>query len=172
MGGVSGPNIDIKLGLLLRQAHQRAAPALNDVLLPLGLTGRHFGVMLLLDRLGTSTQRDLIAQTGSDKAGMARTVEDLDKLGYVSRTPSPVDRRVADLQLTPAGVAAFEAARRNAARAAQDLFAGFSPEELETLERLLVRFVRGPHGAPDDRGRPVDDEPRGRPGSRKPEQPT
>ena len=73
----------LRIGLLLRQAHQRAARALNDALAPLQLTGRHFGVMLLIDRDGVSTQRDLIRQTGSDKAGMVRTVEDLESLARV-----------------------------------------------------------------------------------------
>ncbi|WP_454856027.1 MarR family winged helix-turn-helix transcriptional regulator [Promicromonospora soli] len=129
------------LGLLLRQAHRRAAVALNEVLAPLGLTGRHFGVLLLIDRDGVSTQRDLIRETGSDKAGMARTVEDLEKHGYLSRTPSRADKRLAELTLTEAGRAVFTTARRQAGKTAHELFGMFSPAELETLEDLLTRFV-------------------------------
>jgi len=135
------PDVKLRLGLLLRQSHRRAAVRLNGALSSLGLTGRHFGVLMLLRRDGVSTQRDLIAQTGSDKAGMVRTVEDLEALGYLSRTPSPTDRRVAHLTLTAAGTEAFDTARRLATDAANDLFAGFSPAELATLEALLSRFV-------------------------------
>lgn len=133
--------VDLTLGLLLRQSHQRAAGSLNDALSPLGITGRHFGVMMLLSRDGVSTQRDLIRQTGSDKAGMVRTVEDLEALGYVSRTRSVHDKRVSDLTLTGNGIEAFDTAKRLAARAAEELFGSFSPAELDTLEALLTRFV-------------------------------
>lgn len=133
--------VNLGLGLLLRQSHQRAAAALNEALSSLGLTGRHFGVMMLLRRDGVSTQRDLIRETGSDKAGTTRTVEDLENLGYLHRTRSTTDRRVAYLALTEEGRRAFEAAQRLARGASQELFASFTPAELETLETLLTKFV-------------------------------
>jgi DNA-binding MarR family transcriptional regulator len=133
--------VNLRLGLLLRQAHQRAATALNDALAPLGLTGRHFGVLLLIDRDGVSTQRDLIRETGSDKAGMVRTVEDLENLGYLSRTRSPTDKRVSELVLTEAGQTAFESAKELAGTAGRNLFDPFTQAELDTFETLLARFV-------------------------------
>ncbi|MGY4098019.1 MarR family winged helix-turn-helix transcriptional regulator [Nocardia sp. R16R-3T] len=133
--------VDLQLGLLLRQSHQRAAGSLNNALSALGLTGRHFGVMLLLRRDGVSTQRDLIRQMGSDKAGMVRTVEDLETLGYLSRTQSTTDKRVAHLTLTDKGNQAFDNAERLAASATQELFGAFTPVELGTLETLLSRLM-------------------------------
>ena len=138
---VPKPAVNLKLGLLLRQSHQRAAGSLNDALAPLGLTGRHFGVMMLMHRDGVSTQRDLIRQTGSDKAGMVRTVEDLENLGYLRRTQSASDKRVSDLTLTRKGSTAFETAQRLAGGAAHELFRTFTPDELDTLEALLTKFV-------------------------------
>lgn len=138
---VTKPGVNLKLGLLLRQSHQRAAGSLNNALAPLGLTGRHFGVMMLLRRDGTSTQKDLIRQTSSDKAGMTRTVEDLENLGYLNRTQSDTDKRVADLRLTRSGIEAFETAQDLAVGAAEELFGSFTAAELETLETLLNRFV-------------------------------
>ncbi|WP_236791770.1 MarR family winged helix-turn-helix transcriptional regulator [Amycolatopsis sp. GM8] len=135
------PRPPIRLGLLLRQSHRRAASALNDALAPLGLTGKHFGVLLLIERDGVSTQRDLIAETGSDKAGMVRTVEDLEQLGYLTRTRSRTDKRVAELTLTRAGEDAFATAHQLAGKAARELFREFSADDLDTLEALLARFV-------------------------------
>jgi DNA-binding MarR family transcriptional regulator len=137
-------DVNLRLGLLLRQSHQRAAGSLNNALSPLGLTGRHFGVMMLLRRDGVSTQRDLIRQTGSDKAGMVRTVEDLEDLGDLTRTQSTTDKRVADLTLTDKGIDAFDTAQRLAAGVAGDLFGSFKSAELEILEALLTRFVIQP----------------------------
>jgi MarR family transcriptional regulator, lower aerobic nicotinate degradation pathway regulator len=135
------PRVNLKLGLLLRQSHERAARSLNRALVPLGLTGRHFGLMMLLRRDGVSTQRDLIRLTGSDKAGMARTVEDLERLGYLRRTQSANDKRVADLTLTEKGDETFDTAQRLASGAADELFGSYTAAELATLETLLTRFV-------------------------------
>lgn len=135
------PVVPIQLGLLLRQSHSRAATTVNKALAPLGLTTKHFGVLLLIDRDGVSTQRDLIAETGSDKAGMVRTVEDLERLGYLGRTRSRTDKRVTELRLTAAGEKAFATARGVAGKTVRELFGMFSPAELETLEELLSRFV-------------------------------
>jgi DNA-binding MarR family transcriptional regulator len=135
------PRANVQLGLLLRQAHRRAAASLNDALAPLNLTGKHFGVLLLIDRDGVSIQRDLIQETGSDKAGMVRTVEDLENLGYLSRERSTTDKRVSELTLTEAGHAVFEKAKRLAGIAGRELFEPFTEAELDTLEDLLARFV-------------------------------
>ena len=140
--------VNLKLGLLLRQSHQRAAGSLNSALTTLSLTGKHFGVMLLVRRDGVSTQRDLIRQTGSDKAGMVRTVEDLENLGYLRRTQSPTDKRVADLTLTTSGIDTFNTAQRLASGAAEELFESFTSTELETLEALLTKLVAHPNTAP------------------------
>lgn len=136
--------VGLRLGLLLRQAHRRAATALDESLTPLGLSGRHFGVLLLLHREGVSTQRDLIRQTGSDKAGMVRTVEHLEGLGYLTRTQSDTDRRVAELSLTESGTTAFATARRLAEAVATRLCADLTATEVETLEGLLSRFAADP----------------------------
>jgi DNA-binding MarR family transcriptional regulator len=136
--------VNLKLGLLLRQSHQRAAASLNDALSSLGLTGRHFGVMMLLRRDVVSTQRDLIRQTGSDKAGMVRTVEDLEALGYISRTQSANDKRLAEITLTDKGAQAFDTAQRFASGAAEELFGSFAQSELDMLEALLTKFITPP----------------------------
>ena len=141
------PPVRLALGLLLRRSHQRAATALNEALTPLGLTGRHFGVLLILDRDGMSTQRDLIRETHGDKAGMARTIADLDTLGYLDRSRSSTDRRVDNLALSDAGTAAFQAARGLARGAGERLFAAFSDDELDTLAGLLQKFIADDTGA-------------------------
>ncbi len=133
--------VNLRLGLLLRQAQQRATGALNAALAELSLTGRHFGVMMLLHQDGVSTQRDLIRRLGSDKAGMVRTVEELENLGLLSRTQSTSDRRVGHIRLTAKGERVFDVARSRAIGVAHDLFGQFSGAELETFEHVLTRLV-------------------------------
>jgi DNA-binding MarR family transcriptional regulator len=131
----------MQLGLLLRQSHRRAAAALDAAISPLGLAGRHFGVLLILDRDGSSTQRDLLAQIGTDKAGMARSVADLEAAGLVERETDATDRRVVHLRLTASGRERFREARGRAAQVGDDLVRGLDDEELARLVALLRRFV-------------------------------
>ena len=141
---MTGPSTTtVRLGLLLRQSHRVASRALAEALTPLGLTPRHFGVLLQLARDEVSTQRDLIALTGSDKAGMTCTVEDLEGLGYIVRTPSAADRRVAEIRLTAPGRAAFGEAVGIAGRVGDTLFGAFSDAELAVVESVLARIVSG-----------------------------
>ena len=130
----------MRLGLLLRQSHRRAAQALDAALAPLGLAGRHFGVLLIIDRDGTSTQRDLLAQTGGDKAGMARTVAELEDLALLARDVDAVDRRLVHLRLTELGETRFREARTLAAAVGDELVRDLDDAELAHLIALLQRL--------------------------------
>jgi DNA-binding MarR family transcriptional regulator len=135
------PRFDYRIGLLLRQAQRRAATAFAIALEPLGIDGRDFGVLMLLDALGVATQKQLIDRLGSDKASMVRTIDRLAAQGYLTRNPSPTNRRAQDVQLTDAGRQTHARARELAHQVAADLFVDFSGEERQQLMTLLDRFV-------------------------------
>jgi DNA-binding MarR family transcriptional regulator len=86
----------------------------------------------------------LIAALGSDKAGMVRTVDDLDRRGFVRRVQSPKDRRLYHLSLTDAGLQSYADARKLADTAAREVFAGLTAAEQAALGDLLSRVARPP----------------------------
>lgn len=131
----------LRLGVLLRQAHRKAASALEAALEPLSLSGRHFGVLLHLSQLGESTHTELMALTGGDKASMARTVDALVAAGLVAREVSRTDRRVSRLTLTESGSAVTTDAYARAMTTGSELCNGLSAAELAQLVLLLERFV-------------------------------
>src|SRR3954467_12407068 len=98
------------LGLLLRQAHWRAATVMAEALRPLGIELRHFAVLIVLVDRGSTVQRDLAAATGSDKAGIMRVVDDLERRGLAVRKTVPGDRRGRAVGSSPQGVELFDAA--------------------------------------------------------------
>ena len=98
------------LGLLLRRAHWRAAAVMSEALRPLGIELRHFAVLLVLVNRGPTEQRDLVEATGSDKAGIMRVVDDLERKGLAVRKSVPGDRRVRAVEITPKGLDLFDAA--------------------------------------------------------------
>jgi DNA-binding MarR family transcriptional regulator len=129
------------LGLLLRRAHWRAAAVLEEALRPLGIELRHFAVLIVLVDRGPTVQRDLAAATGSDKAGIMRVVDDLERRGLAVRKTVPGDRRVRAVEITPQGVELFDAVHVAAVPSAERLIAELGPGEPEQLTDLLTRFV-------------------------------
>ncbi|MER5805545.1 MarR family winged helix-turn-helix transcriptional regulator [Streptomyces mirabilis] len=129
------------LGLLLRRAHWRAAAVMEEALRPLGIELRHFAVLIVLVGRGPTVQRDLAAATGSDKAGIMRVVDDLERRGLAVRRNVPGDRRVRAVEITPEGVELFDAAHVAAAPLAERLVADLAPGEPEQLTDLLTRFA-------------------------------
>lgn len=129
------------LGLLLRRAHWRVAGAMTEALRPLGIELRHFAVLLVLVDRGPTVQRDLGPATGSDKAGVMRVVDDLERMGLAVRRPVPGDRRVRAVEITPRGLELFDAAHVAAEPPAESLVAGLEEGEREQLTELLTRFA-------------------------------
>ncbi|MEV7991557.1 MarR family transcriptional regulator [Streptomyces sp. NPDC086077] len=129
------------LGLLLRRAHWRAAAVMTEALRPLGIELRHFAVLIVLMEHGPTVQRDLAAATGSDKAGVMRVVDDLERRGLAERKAVPGDRRARAVEITPQGVELFDAAHVAAGPLAERLVAELGPGEPEQLADLLTRFA-------------------------------
>ena len=136
-----GDTSPFALGLLLRRAHWHAAAVMGEALRPLGIELRHFAVLLVLVNRGPTEQRDLVAATGSDKAGIMRVVDDLERRGLAVRRNVPGDRRVRAVEITPEGVELFDAAHVAAAPLAERLVADLAPGEPEQLTDLLTRFA-------------------------------
>ena len=129
------------LGLLLRRAHWHAAAVMAEALRPLGIELRHFAVLLVLVNRGPTEQRDLVEATGSDKAGIMRVVDDLERKGLAVRKSVPGDRRVRAVEITPKGLDLFDAAHEPAVPLAERLISVMGPDEAQQLRYLLTRFT-------------------------------
>lgn len=136
-----GDGSPFALGLLLRRAHWRAAAVMTEALRPLGIELRHFAVLIVLADRGPTMQRDLADAAGSDKAGIMRVVDDLERLGLAVRKPVPGDRRVRAVEITPRGVELFDAAHLRAEPVAERLVADLDAEETARLTDLLTRLA-------------------------------
>ncbi|MFF4121220.1 MarR family winged helix-turn-helix transcriptional regulator [Streptomyces sp. NPDC001714] len=134
----SGP---ARIGPLLRLAQRRAARTFAEALRPLGIEGRHYGVLLNLATHGPLSQRRLIELTGSDKSAMVRTVDDLEARGLAVRRPSPSDRRAYAVELTDQGRAAFVRASGISDEVGALLLGCLEDGDQELLCALLERFI-------------------------------
>ena len=133
----------LEVGLALHRAYAIATRKLNAALQPMGLGSRHVTAMFLI-RDGIRTHGDLVRHLQTDKTGMVRTIDDLERLGLVSRTRSADDRRMWLLALTPDGSETLEQAQQHTRAVAESLFGGLDSSELTALRDGLARVL------PDD----------------------
>ncbi|GAB2895475.1 MarR family transcriptional regulator [Streptomyces deserti] len=84
---------------------------------------------------------ELAARLGVEASHVTRTVQQLQKSGYVTRVPDPDDRRAQRIELTDAGRQAIARVREAGARGMQMALADWSPEELRQLATLFHRMV-------------------------------
>ena len=131
----SGP-VSYAIVRLVRIHRILAARLLREV-------GLHTGQELLMMRLwesGPQRQADLAAEFGTDSASMTRTVQRLERAGYVRRVPDPGDGRATRVEPTPASLALRAQVEEIWTRLEQFTVGDLTPAErtaaLRTLRRL------------------------------------
>ncbi|CAA9410558.1 MAG: hypothetical protein AVDCRST_MAG35-1392, partial [uncultured Quadrisphaera sp.] len=105
-----------RTAFLLRLALARAEAAGEQALAGLGLTGREYGVLALLESGPRRAQHHLGAVLGIDRTTTVALLGGLQARGLVDRAPDPADRRAHRVALTGAG----EELRQRAAAALVD----------------------------------------------------
>ncbi|MFF5966658.1 MarR family winged helix-turn-helix transcriptional regulator [Streptomyces collinus] len=100
-------------------------------------------VALLRQIADSEPQRpgELAARLGVEASHVTRTVQQLQKSGYVTRVPDPDDRRAQRIELTDAGGEAIAKIREAGVRGMQMALSDWSPEELRQLATLFHRMV-------------------------------
>ena len=86
----------------LARAHRALAA---DLLRPLGLHPGQELLLMFLWEHGPQRQTDLAQHVATDSASMTRTVQRLERAGFVRRRSSPDDKRVTLVEPTPASLA-------------------------------------------------------------------
>lgn len=84
---------------------------------------------------------ELAHRLGVEASHVTRTVQQLQKSGYVTRVPDPDDRRAQRIELTEAGRKAVSSVRDAGARGMQVALSEWSTDELQQLATLFHRMV-------------------------------
>ena len=128
-------------------------------------------VLMVLQELGAPiTQRELTERLGIRPASASEVIAKLESAGCIVRTPSPSDRRTAEITLTELGKARASEARAQRARRHEEMFSCLTDEEKAALLGLLAKVNadwqgryrgaiqdwnphgHGPHGGERQRG--------------------
>ncbi len=125
----------------LARAHRALAA---DLLRPLGLRPGQELLLMFLWEHGPQRQTDLAQHVATDSASMTRTVQRLERSGFVRRRPSADDRRVTLVEPTPASLALRPRVSEVWAQLERATAGDLSPalcEEATTLLRTLEQNV-------------------------------
>ncbi|MER6526322.1 MarR family winged helix-turn-helix transcriptional regulator [Streptomyces sp. NPDC001508] len=115
-----------------------------------GLSLSRTKVLQVLAGRGALHQAELATALGQAPRSVTQIVEGLERLGLVSRTGHPEDRRRKTVELTPAGRTALAPAEEAGTRVLRQRFGSLTPQQLTDLDALLTLVGSTPAG--DDAG--------------------
>lgn len=96
-------------------------------------------ILIVLRESGRITQRELTQRLEIQPGSASEVIGKLEAAGLLTRTPSPADRRTADICLTAAGLAEAEKAAAQREERHESMFSCLSDAEKSVLLGLLER---------------------------------
>ncbi|MFJ7077145.1 MarR family winged helix-turn-helix transcriptional regulator [Streptomyces sp. NPDC098781] len=128
-------------GYLLYRLGLRSGQLFNTFLQESGLRLRHYAVLRLLATTPGALQRELSSSLGYDPSAIVGLVDDLEKLGFAERRPSPDDRRSRIIVLTEGGRAFLRDTDEAGRRVTDELVRPLDADERKRLHALLQRVA-------------------------------
>ena len=98
-------------------------------------------LLVLLNRYGALSQRELIELTGRRSATLSEQLEGMERVGLIVRRKNEQDKRNVNVELTEQGKAAAVEAIRNRQVYADELFAAMPQRKKQQLAGLLDRLL-------------------------------
>lgn len=133
--------LEDQIGFILRRVHQRATDVFNTVMDGFDVTPMQFAALAKLHDLGPTSQNQLGRLIAMDPATVFGVAGRLAKRGLVGQSVDPNDARLVILRLTDEGRALVEAMKAKGVEVSRRTVERLTPEEAETLCRLLGRLV-------------------------------
>ena len=130
-----------RLGFMLVRASTGMTRLGARTLAPLGIDGRHYGVLAALAELGPVSQQTLADIFAVDRSTMVGFVDELECKGHVRRAKNPSDRRAYALELTQSGAKVQQEAAELLAGCEQRYLDPLTAAERRQLLELLARIV-------------------------------
>jgi len=137
------------VGFLLKRAHQSLLRSMDARMQKYDLTAMQWGPLLLISK-GHGTVAGCAREADIDSSAMTRMLDRLEAKGLLQRVRSEADRRVVNLELTPAGAELAKVIPLELSQVLNHHLRGFSESEFETLKNLLTRFERNGDVPMDD----------------------
>ena len=132
--------LDGLLGYLLRRAQGAMHRDFMATVASFELTQKQAATLWLIHANAGTSQAEVAAALGMDRATMMALTDRLEDRGFVIRKRSSVDRRRQELYLTPSGQSILKKCKARIAEHEERFRALFSASELASLVDALKRF--------------------------------
>jgi DNA-binding MarR family transcriptional regulator len=139
-GGLSS-SLAQSLPFMLLRATTAAGRLARDTLGPLGIDGRHYGVLASVADQGPQSQQELADTLKVDRSTMVALIDELEKASLVRRRRSTTDRRAYAIELTAAGRRARTRAATLLERCEATFLTPLTGAERQELKRLLGKLI-------------------------------
>jgi DNA-binding MarR family transcriptional regulator len=139
-GDMPAPLAD-RSGFLLTRAHFSGRERANELLRPLGIVVRHFGLLSVLDAHAPSSQQALAKRLSVSPTMITQIVDEVEALGLAARRRNPDDRRSYLVTMTPEGRRKLKAARRLVKTLADEYAAAIGEDGDRELRALLRKML-------------------------------
>ena len=130
-----------QVNLLIRTLALRHKGRAGTALARIGLFPGQETVLMVLDRFGPMTQRQLVDHLGVEPPTLSTVARKLETGDFVSRTPCPTDARAMVVDLTDKGRALLPEIRRIGRDLAETTLAGMDGETVRVLMETLQRAI-------------------------------
>ncbi len=125
------------------QVGRRAAALVDAQLAAEGVRRQHFTVLTALAEQGPASQADVGRRLWIDRSDLHAILNDLERLGLISRATDPDDRRRNVVVLTDRGTTVLKQLDRRVNAAQEALLEPLSEADRSELLRLLTLLVAG-----------------------------
>ncbi len=128
-------------GHLVRRLHQISTALFAEECAESGLTSVQYAALTAIRENPQVDATRLSGLIAFDRSTLGDVLERLEAKGWVERGPSPQDKRVKLLRLSPAGAQVLREVEPAVARVQERLLAPLDPGERAGMIRLLARLV-------------------------------
>lgn len=128
-----------EFGLLVEKGFRRLSEFQKETLRPLGLTGKHLEILLILEPKGSIRQQVIGRRLRMDRTTLAGLMDGLEKVGMVERPKDAAGRPSGRVILTQEGRGII--AQRTSRKSQLKILSGLNPKEQKTLIHLLRKLV-------------------------------
>lgn len=130
-----------RMGFLLNRPGMRIREAMERGLEPFGLTGKHWGILLVLQEKGSLAQQEIGQCMHVDRTTMVQIIDDLERMGMVERKDHPTDRRAHSIYLTPKGRETLPKVHQLGLKIEKKFLSCLNPKEQKDLYRILRKLA-------------------------------
>jgi DNA-binding MarR family transcriptional regulator len=126
---------------LIRQAQLAVSGLLQEAMQKYDLTASQYTILSIVCHRGGISSADLARRISVTPQSINEVISSLERLRLVSRQEAPDNRRILQINITPAGKRLLAACDRTVDGIEAELFRSLSHRELSTLGELLQKVL-------------------------------